>query len=95
VLQTPVDVLLKSPRHLKVVDADEETCSWLSILLVPRPLQDLLNLERLEIVLMKECRDEMERLSEVMRCKALGTEIVVSVNLKRIWSARKYEIIAV
>jgi hypothetical protein len=84
VLQSPVDVLPKSLRQLKVVDADEEICSWLSALLVPRSLQDFPSLERLEIVLVKECRDEVETLAGMMGSKALGTDVVVSVNLPKV-----------
>jgi hypothetical protein len=91
VLQSPADVLPKSLRHLKVVDADGETCSWLSTLLVPRPLQILPNLERLEIVLMKERGEYLEKWSDAMGCIALGTEIVVSFDVQRRLSGRKYD----
>jgi hypothetical protein len=91
VLQSPADVLpnLGSLCQPKVVDADGRTCSWLSTLLVLRSLQVLSKLERLEIVLMKERGECMEKWSEAMGCIALGTEIVVSFDLQRARSGRK------
>jgi hypothetical protein len=47
ILQDLVEVLPKSLRHLKVVDADGRACAWLNIWLGTRPRQSFPQLERL------------------------------------------------